>query len=79
MYVFFITTLLLAYICLAVIGLLSVARNLWGRPWPPLLHEKDLDDEEDLGDEWQPGEEWPQASQPIRAASRDIPLEREYS
>jgi hypothetical protein len=47
MCVFFISILLLAYISLAIIGLLSVARNLWGRPWAPASSFSESGDLED--------------------------------
>ena len=82
MYVF-IATLLVAYISLVIIALFSVAKNLWGRPWSPAPSfpqpDKDPDDAGDLDDETDRGQERSEASQAIRAASRDIPLEREYS
>jgi hypothetical protein len=69
--VFVITTLLLGIPFLAIVGLLHVAKDLWARPLSPVPSYsetlKALDDK------------LPEEGQPARAASRDIPLEREYT
>ena len=61
MYVFMITTILLGYVFLAILGLLHVAKDLLAKPFSPVPShaEKGEDQEDDL----------PESGHPIRSAS----------
>lgn len=61
MYVFMITTILLGYVFLAVLGLFYVAKDLLARPFSPVPSYAETEEDQD--------DDLPEASHPTRSAS----------